>query len=57
VLCVLLQFCVQWADLACCIGAGNYYDQSAQDNISPCQNLDDYNPYNYQEWAQVRMAL
>jgi hypothetical protein len=45
---------VQWADLACYIGAGNYYDQSAQDNISPCQNLDDYNPYNYQEWAQVR---
>jgi hypothetical protein len=57
VLCVLLQFCVQRADLACYIGAGNYYDQSAQDNISPCQNLDDYNPYNYQEWAQVRMAL
>jgi hypothetical protein len=31
---------------------GNYYDQSAQDNITPCQNIDDYNPYNYQEWYQ-----
>lgn len=35
---------------------GDYYDQSAQDNITPCQNIDDYNPYNYQEWEQVRIC-
>lgn len=28
----------------------NYYSQSARDNISPCRNLDDYNPYQYQQW-------
>ena len=27
---------------------GNYYDVSARDNITPCQSLDDYNPYRYQ---------
>lgn len=30
--------------------AGDYYDQSARDNISPCRNLDDYDPYQYQQW-------
>jgi peptide/histidine transporter 3/4 len=30
--------------------AGNYYDVSARDNISPCRNIDNYNPYQYQEW-------
>lgn len=28
--------------------AGNYYDAAARDNITPCQNIDDFNPYNYQ---------
>jgi peptide/histidine transporter 3/4 len=30
--------------------AGDYYDQSARDNISPCRNIDDYDPYQYQQW-------
>lgn len=29
---------------------GNYYDQSAQDNISPCRDIDDYDPYRYKNW-------
>ena len=30
--------------------AGNYYDKSARDNITPCQSIDDYNPHQYQNW-------
>jgi peptide/histidine transporter 3/4 len=30
--------------------AGNYYDQDAKDNISPCHDIDNYNPYQYQKW-------
>jgi dipeptide/tripeptide permease len=30
--------------------AGGYFDTSARDNISPCQNIDDYNPKEYQKW-------
>jgi len=30
--------------------AGNYYDVNARDNISSCRNIDDYNPYQYQDW-------
>ena len=30
--------------------AGDYTDEAARDNISPCQNLDDYNPFQYQQW-------
>ena len=29
---------------------GNYYDKSARDNITPCQDIDDYNPYQYQDY-------
>jgi hypothetical protein len=29
--------------------AGDYYDESARNNITPCQSLDDYNPYQYQQ--------
>lgn len=29
---------------------GDYYDPSARANMTPCQNLDDYNPYKYSEW-------
>ena len=29
---------------------GGYEDESARDNISPCHSLDDYNPYEYQQW-------
>jgi hypothetical protein len=28
---------------------GNYYDEAARNNITPCQNLNDYNPYQYQQ--------
>jgi solute carrier family 15 (peptide/histidine transporter), member 3/4 len=30
--------------------AGDYYDVAARDNITPCQSIDDYNPYQYQSW-------
>lgn len=30
--------------------AGNYFDTSARDNISPCQNIDNFDPYMYQQW-------
>lgn len=30
--------------------AGSYYDESAKDHISPCRNIDDYDPYRYQKW-------
>jgi hypothetical protein len=29
---------------------GDYYDISARDNISPCQDIDNYNPYQFQKW-------
>jgi hypothetical protein len=29
---------------------GDYYDKDARDNITPCRNLDDFNPYEYQKW-------
>lgn len=29
---------------------GGYDDVSARDNITPCQNIDDYNPQQYQDW-------
>lgn len=29
---------------------GDFYDSKARMNISPCQQLDDYNPYLYQQW-------
>ena len=32
--------------------AGNYYDENARDNISPCHDIDDYNPYQYQAWYE-----
>jgi len=30
--------------------AGNFFDPSAVANISPCQNIDDFNPFLYQQW-------
>ena len=38
--------------------AGGYMDVSARDNISPCQDVDDYNPYQYQQWeaGEVRVG-
>jgi peptide/histidine transporter 3/4 len=30
---------------------GGYSDPTARANISPCQNIDDYNPTNYQKWV------
>jgi len=29
---------------------GDYYDESARDNITPCQSIDDFNPYKYQQY-------
>jgi dipeptide/tripeptide permease len=29
---------------------GNYYDINARNNISPCQNIYDYDPYEYQKY-------
>lgn len=29
---------------------GYYEDESARNNISPCRNIDNYNPYKYQDW-------
>eukprot|EP00602_Paraphysomonas_sp_CaronLab_P012061 CAMPEP_0185040878 /NCGR_PEP_ID=MMETSP1103-20130426/39487_1 /TAXON_ID=36769 /ORGANISM="Paraphysomonas bandaiensis, Strain Caron Lab Isolate" /LENGTH=538 /DNA_ID=CAMNT_0027580373 /DNA_START=191 /DNA_END=1807 /DNA_ORIENTATION=+ len=29
---------------------GDYYDKNARDNISPCHDIDDYDPYIYQRW-------
>jgi hypothetical protein len=30
--------------------AGDYFNSAARDNISPCQDIDDYNPYLFQQW-------
>lgn len=30
--------------------AGDYYDVNARNNITPCQSIDNFNPYNYQLW-------
>jgi hypothetical protein len=30
--------------------AGGYMDVAARNNISPCRSVDDYNPYQYQQW-------
>lgn len=39
--------------------AGDYYDNDAKDNISPCQDIDNYSPYEYQKWyaGEVRTVL
>ena len=29
---------------------GDWYDKSARDNITPCQNIDDYDPNKYNDW-------
>lgn len=31
---------------------GNYWDVDARNNISPCKNVDNYDPNKYVEWAQ-----
>ena len=30
--------------------AGDYFSETARANMSPCQDIDDYNPYEYQIW-------
>lgn len=30
--------------------AGDYYSESARDNISPCRDIDNFDPYKYQSW-------
>lgn len=37
--------------------AGGYMDQAARDNVSPCQNVDDYNPLQYQQWNAGEVGL
>jgi solute carrier family 15 (peptide/histidine transporter), member 3/4 len=50
----LLSMCcaclIEYFRLKAAPSSGNYYDESARDNITPCQSIDDYNPYNYQGW-------
>ena len=36
---------------------GGYSDSSAVDNITPCQNIDDYDPNQFQNWWQVSLAF
>ena len=36
--------------LACAPPSGDWYDESARANITPCQSIDDYDPYEYQSW-------
>lgn len=31
-------------------GQGNWYDVAARDNISPCRNIDNFSPIQYQNW-------
>ena len=49
-LAMIVAAIVEEARLATAPSPGNYYDDSARDNITPCQNIDDYNPYDYQKW-------
>lgn len=30
--------------------AADWYDEAARDNISPCRDIDNYDPYKYQSW-------
>lgn len=30
--------------------AADWYDEDARDNISPCRDIDNYDPYQYQSW-------
>lgn len=32
--------------------AGDWYDVSARDNISPCRDIDNYDPYKYLSWLE-----
>ena len=36
---------------------GGYTDETARDNISPCQNVDDYNPFQYQQWEAGEVII
>jgi hypothetical protein len=35
---------------------GGYADESARENISPCHSVDDYNPYEYQQWESGQLV-
>jgi hypothetical protein len=50
VLAMLLAAFVEIARVQYAPEPGNYYDVSARDNITPCQSIDDFNPYNYQDY-------
>lgn len=41
---------VEWARLKNVPPSGNYYDVNARDNITPCKNINNYDPYQYQQW-------
>lgn len=47
---MLIAAVVEIARLEYAPAAGNYYDKSARDNITPCQSIDDFNPYRYQDY-------
>eukprot|EP01040_Poterioochromonas_malhamensis_P014576 gene14576-16151_t len=50
ILAMLIAAVVEIARLEYAPAAGNYYDKSARDNITPCQSIDDFNPYRYQDY-------
>ena len=64
---LICRICVLWSRRMCLLFdlsyflqftvLGGYDDVSARDNITPCQNIDDFNPYNYQDWAKVTLSI
>ena len=48
---MLVACCLEYYRLKAAPPAGDYYDTSARNNITPCQSIDDYNPYKYQSYA------
>lgn len=41
----------------CYVTAGGYDDETARNNITPCQDVDDYNPYIYQQVSNINGYL
>jgi hypothetical protein len=56
-LAMVIAACVEVARLQYAPSAGDYYDIDARNNITPCQSLDDYNPYQYQVMSCHVMCL
>ena len=49
-LCMILAAGIEFVRVQAAPTPGGYDDVSARKNITPCQDIDDYNPYNYQSW-------